>query len=209
MTSVFHFMFSGGSSKKKKRRTLLFPSRRAGLHEGGSRRAGGRLLAGDERVPQDHDDRVPAQEHLGDVAVLVDGLGLLLALAALGDLSPHLLHVLQHHVAVPVKGLHAAQELLVVAAVDEHLGVVLDRLCEHGQRPRVKLLLLPLLQLLWRHLTLGLVEEAHGGGSSCRDRALQSPPSLVDISKRMRLRAQWQGFYSHLYTSLLYHRHSV
>lgn len=26
----------------------------------------------------------------------------------------------------PVEGLHAAQELLVVAAVDEHLGVVLD-----------------------------------------------------------------------------------
>lgn len=84
------------------------------------------LLAGDERVPQDHDDRVPAQEHLGDVAVLVDWLGLLLALAALGDLGPHLLHILQHHVAVPVEGLYAAQELLVVAAVDEHLGVVLD-----------------------------------------------------------------------------------
>ena len=52
------------------------------------------LLAGDERVPQDHDDRVPAQEHLGDVAVLVDWLGLLLALATLGDLGPHLLHIL-------------------------------------------------------------------------------------------------------------------
>ena len=59
------------------------------------------LLASDEGVPQDHDDRVPAQEHLGDVAVLVDGLGLLLALAALGDLRPHFLHVLQHHIAVP------------------------------------------------------------------------------------------------------------
>lgn len=59
------------------------------------------LLASDERVPQDHDDRVPAQEHLGDVAVLVDWLGLLLAFAALGDLRPHFFHVLQHHVAVP------------------------------------------------------------------------------------------------------------
>lgn len=59
------------------------------------------LLASNERVPQDHDDRVPAQEHLGDVAVLVDWLGLLLALAALGDLRPHFLHILQHHVAVP------------------------------------------------------------------------------------------------------------
>lgn len=56
---------------------------------------GGRpLLASDERVPQDHDDRVPSQEHLRDVAVLVDWFGLLLALATLGDLGPHLLHIL-------------------------------------------------------------------------------------------------------------------
>lgn len=62
------------------------------------------LLAGDERVPQDHDDRVPTQEHLGDIAVLVDWLRFLLALAALGDLGPHLLHILQHHVAMPGGG---------------------------------------------------------------------------------------------------------
>lgn len=59
----------------------------------------------------------------------------------------------------PVEGLHTAQELLVVTAVDEHLSVVFDWLREHGEWPRVKLLLLPLLQLLWGHLTLGLVEE--------------------------------------------------
>lgn len=64
----------------------------------------GVLLAGDEWVAQDHNDRVPAQEHLGDVAVLVDWLRLLLALAALRDLGPHLLDVLQHHVAVPGAG---------------------------------------------------------------------------------------------------------
>lgn len=67
-------------------------------------------------------------------------------------LGPHLLHVLQHHVAVLVEGFHTAQELFVVAAVDEHLGVVLDRLGEHGEWPCVKLLLLPLLQLLWCHI---------------------------------------------------------
>ena len=58
------------------------------------------LLARCEWVSEDEDDRVSAQEHLGDVAVLVDGLRLLLALAHLWHLSPHLLHVLQHHVAV-------------------------------------------------------------------------------------------------------------
>jgi hypothetical protein len=38
-------------------------------------------------------------------------------------LCPHLLDVFQDHVAVPVKCLDAAQQLVVVAAVDEHLGI--------------------------------------------------------------------------------------
>ena len=59
------------------------------------------LLGGDKPVLQDRDDQVPTQEHLGEAAVLVDRLGLF-ALAAFGDLSPHLFHILQHHVAVPV-----------------------------------------------------------------------------------------------------------
>lgn len=115
---------------KTKKHRVLFLAHWAGF----CRPSQGReqaLLASDEWVPQHHDDRVPAQEHLGDVAVLVDRLGFLLALAALGNLSPHLLHIFQHHVAVPVKGLHPAQQLLVVATVNEHLRVVLDRLREH------------------------------------------------------------------------------
>ncbi len=73
------------------------------------------------RILQHQDDRVSAQKHLGNEPVLVDRLGLLLALARLGHLCPHLLDLLQHHVAVPVEGLHPAQQLLVVAAVDEDL----------------------------------------------------------------------------------------
>ena len=34
---------------------------------------------------------------------------------SLRQLSPHLLHALQHHVAVPVEGLHTAEQLLVVS----------------------------------------------------------------------------------------------
>ena len=34
--------------------------------------------------------------------------------ASLGELGPHLLDALQHHVAVPVEGLDAAQQLFVV-----------------------------------------------------------------------------------------------
>lgn len=57
---------------------------------------------------------------------------------------------------IPVEGLDSSEELLVVAAVDEDLCVVLDGLGEHGQWARVELLLLPLLELLWSHLRLGL-----------------------------------------------------
>lgn len=46
------------------------------------------------------------------------------------DLGPHLLHVLQHHVAMPVEGLHAGQELAVVTARDEDLIVAAYRCLE-------------------------------------------------------------------------------
>lgn len=45
------------------------------------------------------------------------------------ELGPHLWAWTEHVPRPrnsPVEGLHAAQELLVVATVDEHLGVVLD-----------------------------------------------------------------------------------
>lgn len=76
------------------------------------------------RVSQHEDDRISSQEHLRDESVLVDRLGLLLALAGLRLLGPHLLHVLEDHVAVAVESLHATEELLVVAAVDQHLAEV-------------------------------------------------------------------------------------
>ena len=40
---------------------------------------------------------------------------------ALPHLCPHLFHILQDHVAMPVKCLDASQQLPVVAAVDQHL----------------------------------------------------------------------------------------
>ena len=36
-------------------------------------------------------------------------------------LCPHLLYVLEHHIAVPVERLHASQKLTVVPAVDQDL----------------------------------------------------------------------------------------
>ena len=77
-----------------------------------------------QRVLQNEDHRVASEEHLGDEPVLVDRLGLLLALwikdestfeaisrsptfASLRQLSPHLLHALQHHVAVSIESFHS------------------------------------------------------------------------------------------------------
>ena len=61
-----------------------------------------------------------------------------------------------YHVHVSVEGLDAAEELLVVAHHDQHLGVVLDGIDQHRQRTRAELLLLG-------DLVLGL---GAGGGRS-------------------------------------------
>ena len=74
--------------------------------------------------------------------------------ASLGQFCPHLLDPLQHHVAVPVEGLHSPQQLLVVPAVDEDLGVVLHGVREHPERPGGELLLLLGVPLLRSHVSL-------------------------------------------------------
>ena len=78
-------------------------------------RVGGSLRPGvGQRVLEDEDDGVAAEEHLGDEPVLVDRLGLLLTL---GELGPHLLDTLEDHVEVSVECLDSSQKLLVVPAV--------------------------------------------------------------------------------------------
>lgn len=68
-----------------------------------------------------HLGKVPIWEHRGGVVVGRYGL---LALAALGNFSLHL----HYHGALPVEGLHTAQDFLPVIC-DGHLGVVLDQVC--------------------------------------------------------------------------------
>lgn len=72
----------------------------------------------------DQNDGVASQKHFADEPVLGDGLA---GLAAGGFrfFRPHLLHVLQHHVGVPVKRLDSGQQLFVVSARYQHLCVVL------------------------------------------------------------------------------------
>lgn len=69
-------------------------SRRSWCQEAWCQAGSKPLLASDAWVPQAHNDPIPWQEHLGDAAVLIiDWLGLLLALATLGDRGPHLRHI--------------------------------------------------------------------------------------------------------------------
>ena len=58
-------------------------------------------------------------------------------------------HVLQNHVAVPVKGLDAGQQLAVRADADEDLGVGADGGLQDGQRAVAELPLLKLCDLVF------------------------------------------------------------
>lgn len=113
------------------------------------------------RVSEHQYDRVASEEHLTDISVLVHRPGLLYSLAWLGHLRPHFLHVLQHHVAMSVEGLHSRQQLVIISAIYQHLEkkqkrfkpliqiisvhfylcVLFDTLHEHRQRTSLKFLL--------------------------------------------------------------------
>merc|ERR1719334_2949253 len=79
-------------------------------------------------APEHQNHGVTTQEHLADEAILVHRLCFLLA--AMRNLCPHLTHILQDHVGVPVKSLDSSKDLPIVPAVDEHLRVVLHALLQ-------------------------------------------------------------------------------
>ena len=60
----------------------------------------------------------------------------------------------QYQAYIPIKSLDSSQQLLVIPAVDENLGVVLDRVCEDPERSSWELLLLLRLPLLRSHVCL-------------------------------------------------------
>ena len=70
---------------------------------------------------------------LADEAILVHGPAFL-ARRQPRRLRPHLLDILEDHVAVPVKGLDAREQLAVVAAGDEHLRVRPDGRLQDRER---------------------------------------------------------------------------
>eukprot|EP00443_Scrippsiella_acuminata_P059716 CAMPEP_0115487194 /NCGR_PEP_ID=MMETSP0271-20121206/60826_1 /TAXON_ID=71861 /ORGANISM="Scrippsiella trochoidea, Strain CCMP3099" /LENGTH=83 /DNA_ID=CAMNT_0002915229 /DNA_START=105 /DNA_END=353 /DNA_ORIENTATION=- len=79
-------------------------------------------------------------------------------------LGPHLPDVLEYHIRVPVEGLHTRKDFPVVAAINQHLGIVLDALLQHGEWPDIEVV-----------LVLGLRLVGHGGaagGQGQRERCL-------------------------------------
>lgn len=60
---------------------------------------------------KNQDDTITPEEHFADESVLIDAFGI-----ALGLLRPHLLHILQHHVAVAVERLDSRKKFSVIPA---------------------------------------------------------------------------------------------
>lgn len=71
---------------------------------------------------QHQNHRIPSQKHLTDKAILIHGPPLL-SRRRPRRLSPHLLHILKHHIAMPIKRLDARQQLPIIAARYQDLRV--------------------------------------------------------------------------------------
>lgn len=88
-------------------------------------------------------DKKKKDVHLANKAVLVHWPALL-AVGQPRRLSPHLLDVLEHHVAVSVKGLDTRQQLAVVADRNQDLRVAAHRRLQDGERAGAELVLFEL-----------------------------------------------------------------
>ena len=74
-------------------------------------------------ISEHKNDRISPQKHLTDESIHVYRFRSARTFSSLVYLAPHLLHVLEDHVAVPIKGLHSTQELSVVSAINQHLRI--------------------------------------------------------------------------------------
>ena len=98
-------------------------------------------------ILDDNDHGVTAKEQFRYVSLSILRPHLL-SLTFLGHLSPHLKDGLEDHVHVPIERLDISEQLAIVAAIDQHLAIGLDRLSEQGQRTLVKYLLIRRMLLL-------------------------------------------------------------
>lgn len=74
--------------------------------------------------------------HLADEPILIDTL----SLSTLWLLRPHLLHIFQDHIAVSIEGLYPRQQLSVIPAGDQDLGVGAGGGLQDRKRPGGKLM---------------------------------------------------------------------
>lgn len=79
-----------------------------------------------------------ANSHFADKTIFIDWSSLLPCTRS-WCLCPHLLHILQHHIAMSVECLHAGQQLSVVSARDEDLCVGSNSGLEDREGTRCKL----------------------------------------------------------------------
>ncbi len=84
-----------------------------------------------------------SNSHFTDKPILVHRSPLLPTAIPWG-LCPHLLHVLEHHVTMPIEGLDTREQLSVVAAGDEDLGVGFHSRLEDRERAGCKFVLFEL-----------------------------------------------------------------
>jgi len=83
-----------------------------------------------EGIAENQNHTISSQEHFGNESVLVNWFPFLLAFTRSWILRPHFLNVLQHHITMSVKSFDTGQELPIIPAVDQHLCVILDGLCQ-------------------------------------------------------------------------------
>lgn len=85
----------------------------------------------------------PLHSHLANKPILIHRSSLLSS-GKSRYFRPHFLHILQHHVAMSVEGLDTCEQLAVVAAGNQDLGVRADGSLEDGERAGGELVLLEL-----------------------------------------------------------------
>jgi len=110
-------------------------------------------------IPQAENNSVLSQVHLADKSIFVDRF-CLLALATFWCFCPHLLHILQYHIAMPVESFDACQQFAIIATANENLRVVLDRLLQDGEWSCIEFLLLEDAKLFFCHVSL-IFDGAH------------------------------------------------
>lgn len=125
--------------------------------------------------------------HLTNKSILINWSSLLSSRQP-WDFRPHLLHILQHHVAMSIKRLDSREKLSVVAAGDEYLGMGADCGLEDGEGSGGEFVLLELRDF---ELAVNSISScAQIGKGSAKDYHLSLPNRGLDDVDGLRTQAE-------------------